>query len=704
MITSFVIAITALLALAGIALLVTRKLLAAGYIGGRSWPTGPDGTARPRGLTLLEPRLGAHRAAGGGRLADPVAALPEVGLTKRLRKSRLERAAFATAQQAAPPKQRRRRNWGVAPYFALLAGAAGVLVALADALNRSGRGGGVALFWFVVLGLMACAAFRLSLLMPTRLERIGIVLVMGEFLYLVKVLKDPFTFMYSDELVHAFNAQRMLETGSALHANPILPVTGHYVGLPAITDAVTSLTGLKVFGAGLLVIGVARLVILLGLFLLFEDVAQSARVAGLAALFYTAHPNFVFFTGQYAYESLAFPLAVFGLAAVNRWMVPDDPGVRRGWAIAALIAISGVVMTHHMTTYALVGFLLAASVAHYALARQSGSWNPWPFAAFSVAAAVAWLVLVASDTAGYLSIIFGKAFQETIRTLAFESAPRQLFEADSGGGSPWGERVVGLASVALIAGVIPIALFEVWRRHRRNTIAVVLAIGASAYVGVLFLRFVPRAWEIANRSSEFLFVGVALMLALASVRAVVVVPRGLGRTAVAAAAALLLAGGIIAGWPTDLRLSLPYRVDAAGRVLEPQGTTAARWSRENLGTGHNFVADPSNARLQLWQGELAYAGGNPNLNDIIRQPFLAPWMVDELRQKDVRFLVMDRRRISQNQTFGNYFFSPRAARLGLYSAAEYAKFDRQPGMSKVYDSGNISIYDLSQFAYDPATR
>ena len=71
-----------------------------------------------------------------------------------------------------------------------------------------------------------------------------------------------------------------------LHANPVLPVTGHYVGLPAITDAVSSLTGLKVFGAGILVIGVARLVIMLGLFLLFEDVSGSARVAGLAALFY----------------------------------------------------------------------------------------------------------------------------------------------------------------------------------------------------------------------------------------------------------------------------------------------------------------------------------------------------------------------------------------------------------------------------------
>ena len=702
MILSFATAIMAALAFTAIALLATRLLLAAGYIGKRSWPTGFAGAARPLG----ESRFGAlaRRTGRKGRVAEAVVTPPKVTPAERRRKPSLEQDLSSDEQPTTAAKQRRGGRWGFAPYFMLLAGAAGVLVAVADALNRSGRGGGVALFWLVVLGLMACAAFRLSLLMPPRLERIGIVLIMGEFLYLVKLLKDPFTFMYSDELVHAFNAQRVLETGSVLHANPILPVTGHYVGLPAITDAVSSLTGLKVFGAGLLVIGVARLVMMLGLFMLFEDVAQSARVAGLAALFYTAHPNFVFFTGQYAYESLAFPLAVVAIAAVNRWMLPDDPRIRRAWAIAALIAITGVVMTHHMTTYALVGFFLAASVAHRLLARQSRYWNPWPFAGFTVVAAVIWLVFVASDTAGYLSVIFGKAFQETIRTVAFESAPRQLFKADAGGGSPWGERVVGLASVALIAGVMPIALLEVWRRHRRNTVAVVLAIGASAYVGVLFLRFVPRAWEIANRSSEFLFVGVALMLAFASVRAVSLLPRGLGRAAVAGAAALLLAGGIIAGWPTDLRLSLPYRVDAAGRVLEPQGTTAARWSTSNLGTGRNFLADPSNARLLLWQGEIAYAGGNPNLNDILRQPLLASWMVDQLREKQVRFLVMDRRRISQNQTFGNYFFSPRAARLGLYSAAAYAKFDRQPGISKVYDSGNVSIYDLSEFDYDAGIR
>jgi hypothetical protein len=263
---------------------------------------------------------------------------------------------------------------------------------------------------------------------------------------------------------------------------------------------------------------------------------------------------------------------------------------------------------------------------------------------------------------------------------------------------------VGFASVALIAGLLPVALLAVWRRHRRDTVALMLAGCSVAYLGVLFLRFVPRAWEIGNRASEFLFVGVALMLAFASVRAVAVLPRGVGRAAVAGAAALLLAGGVIAGSPTDLRLSLPYRVDVGGRVLVPQGTTAARWARANLGEERHFLADPSNARLALSQGEVAFAGGNPNLNDVLRQPLLAPWMVDQLREHKVSFLVMDRRQISQNQSFGNYFFSPRAERLGLFSAASYAKFDRQPGMSKVYDSGNISIYDLDQFRYDPGIR
>ena len=443
---------------------------------------------------------------------------------------------------------------------------------------------------------------------------------------------------------------------------------------------------------------------ILGLFLLFEDVSRSARIAGLATLFYMAHPNFIFFTGQFAYESLAFPIAIIAVAATNRWMHLQDPQARRGWAVAAIVATSAVVMTHHMTTYALVGFLFLASVVHALIRERTSARNPWPLAVFALLAAVVWLTFVASETAGYLTTIFGQAVRDTVRTIAFEAAPRKLFNAETGGGSPWGERVVGLASIALIAGIMPVALLEAWRRYRHHTVGVVLALAGAGYVGVVFLRLVPKAWEIGNRASEFLFIGVGFMFALASVWAVARLPRPFGRASVVGAAVLVLAGGIIAGWPSDLRLSLPYRVKVADRILYPEGTTAADWTRANLGTERHFLADQSNARLQLSEGQVAFAGGSPDLDDILREPMLAPWMVDVMRERGINFLIMDRREISQNQSFGNYFFSARAARLGLFPESITTKFDRQPGISKIYDSGNLSIYNLDQLRYDPRNR
>ena len=154
MIISFAIAIMAALAFAAIALFATRLLLAAGYIGKRSWPSGFDGTARPLGARF---RALTHRTGGKGRVAEAVVTPPKVTAAQRRRKPRLEQDHSSVEQPATGAKQRRGSRWGVAPYFALLAGAAGVLVAVADGLNRSGRGGGVALFWLVVLGLMACA-------------------------------------------------------------------------------------------------------------------------------------------------------------------------------------------------------------------------------------------------------------------------------------------------------------------------------------------------------------------------------------------------------------------------------------------------------------------------------------------------------------------------------------------------------------------
>jgi len=437
------------------------------------------------------------------------------------------------------------------------------------------------------------------------------------------------------------------------------------------------------------------------LFLLFEEISRSATIAGLATVFYAANPNYLFFTAQYAYESLALPLAILVMAIVTRWMDCEHSGVRRSWAVVALILIGTVVMTHHMTTYALVAFLTAVSIVHALVARRARLLNPWPFALFAAAATIAWLIFVASETAGYLTFIFTRAAEATVDTIARESPPRQLFTSESGDANPGIERVIALAAIGLITLALPFALREVWRRYRRHPVALLFAAAAIGYPGVLLLRFVPSAWEVGNRASEFLFIGVALMLALVATR-ITYSWRGLaGRTAVTGAAAVIFAGGVIAGSPADARTALPYRITAQGSVLEPQGAAAARWAKENTDAGSRFAADQSNARLFIAQGRFAYAGSSPNVQDVISFSLLDPFMVDVLKTGRIRYVVMDRRYIRDDRTVGYFFTSPRAKRSGIYPWTWYEKFERQRGVSKLFDSGDIAIYDLKGLRYDP---
>jgi hypothetical protein len=581
----------------------------------------------------------------------------------------------------------------------LVSAAALLAVAVAHSLGRSGRPGGQALFWLGVLVPFALAAVRLGSMAVSRLERVGIVVVVGMTLYLVKVLQNPFAFLYSDEFNFAYNAQRVLDTHSLFDENPILSVSASYPGLATATSAVAELTGLGVFGAGLLVIGATRLLVTLSLFLLFEEITRSARIAGLAVLLYGAHPNFLFYSAEFGYESLALPLAALALAGVTRWMRREDDSLRHAWSIAVLIVIVAVVMTHHMTTYALLAFLLAAAGVSALVRRRGRTLNPWPFAAFAGLVTIGWLVFAASNTVGYLTFIFVRALRSAINTALNEAPARELFQSDKPGApSQSGEQFIAVASVVLIAVSLPIAARFVWKHYRRP-VPLVLTGAGIGYLAMLSLRFIPNAWEIGNRTSEFLFVGVAFLVAIAGLRVAAALRPPLGRIVLVGGATLVFAGGVVAALPPDLRLSLPYRISVQDRVLEPQGVVAARWARAHLGQDRRILADESNARLLLSEGQHPLAGGAPNKDDVLVDDILAPWMVKILREERVEFVLMDRRRIRQDRLAAYYFDSARARRAGRYQVAFAVKFERQPGTSRVFDSGDITIFDVRQVPF-----
>jgi hypothetical protein len=560
----------------------------------------------------------------------------------------------------------------------------------------------------------------------------------------------------TDELAHAPNSNAILHAHKLFTANSILPVTAHYPGLESLDAAFAAMSGLTSYGAGLVVIGAARVVIMLALYLLFERISGSSRTAALGTAIYTANASFLFFDAQVSYESLALPLLVLVMFAVAEWQRTQD---RWSWGLVAVLVTLAVAVTHHVTSYALVVLLLVlclvqlivrrvldrratepgrlehagsglsdhrkALVERYivqphalgsqSLARAGAArrgresvattvtlrqWVaeqpvPWVFFVVSLVATIAWLTFVADSTVGYLRPVFTNAFLSTIRTLSGESGPRHLFTATQGGHqAPLLERAVGLGSYALMAAAVPFGLRKLLRRHTYDPFALVLGLASVAFFGLAALRLAPGAWETAERASEFLFIGLGFVLAQTGLHRWS--PRWmpwLGRLVAVAFVSVIFAGGVIAGNPPSSRLSQPYLIQAGRHTIGPAGRELARWAAANLEPGTRYAAPDADARfLDTYARGYAVTNKAFDVDGILQAPGFAPWQLDLLAKAGVTYVVADRQTTSYGDSRG-YFFARRGS-ADLLPPGVARKFDRH-GADRLYDSGAIKVYKLT---------
>ena len=452
----------------------------------------------------------------------------------------------------------------------------------------------------------------------------------------------------------------------------------------------------------MIVLGAARLVFVLALFLFLERITGSARLAGIAVIVYATNPNFLFWSAEFSYESLALPLALLALLATAKALPPGTDrsppdaarAARIGWTAVALLATTATVMSHHLTSYALCGFLVAACMiagARASTRRQA----PWLLAGFAIAMTVLWVSTVAPGTGRYLLPVIERAFHESVATALGHSSARGLFSGGSGAQivAPAWQRLVAVASVGLIVLAIPLGLLQARRRFRRSPFVLVLAAAAVVYVAVLPMRLVPAAWETSNRSSEFLFLGVALCLALVRPRRR---PLRLARRAtVCAALAVMLVGGIVAGWPPRVLLALPSQARAAGgSQIVPQPHAAADWARSVLGPGRTFIAPEAIGRELLVEGgQMVWVTSAPfAAASVLFDGSVTSGIVDTLISHHVRYVVEDRL-ASGDDSMAGYFFRTSAPAAPADPVAA-GKYDSFPGIDRVFDSGQIAIYDV----------
>ncbi|MGH2974741.1 MAG: hypothetical protein ACRDLL_07735 [Solirubrobacterales bacterium] len=590
-------------------------------------------------------------------------------------------------------------NGFVAP-IALCCGLGLLLCSFANTLARETLDPSSLLYWGGILLISLPIFWRLTSRDASPGERLVLVCLLGLSLYGVKVVRDAPLFTFSDELVHAFNADQIASHHHLFRSNPILPVTPRYPGLEGATSALMTITGISSYWAGIVVVGIARLSLTIALFLLFARVGGSARTAGLAVAIYAGNFNFLYWGAQFSYESLSLPLfAVVLMAVAERGAAPRERA--RDWAVPIVLGIAAIVVTHHLTSYAVAVFLAALAVAYW-LVRRDWSWpNPWRFAVLAALLATAWLLLVANSTFGYLGPVIGEAFEAIFNTASGEAPPRALFEGKGSSASlpptPFLARAIALLAVGLLAAATPFGLMRFWRRYRRQPFALVFALAALGFFATLLLRLAPAAWETGNRLSEFLFIGLAFVAALAGLQNWR--PRNrpwIGRAALTAALGVLVVGGAIAGWPWDLQLASPIRASADGGTISSPPLALGEWAEHNVAEGERFAASTADARTLMNPGErTALAGKTPDIQDMLEETAFSGWELPLLRRENLRYVVTDRREISFDGTRG-YSFAIDGADEALLPLVSVTKFAELPGATRIYSSGDISIYDLGE--------
>jgi hypothetical protein len=458
----------------------------------------------------------------------------------------------------------------------------------------------------------------------------------------------------------------------------------------------------SIFTAGVIVIGVGRAILMVTIFALLERLTGSARIAGIGTLIYAANPNFLIFDAQYAYESLAVPLAAAALLT-TAWAARREAGRPLAMVLALLLG-GAVVVTHHMTSYALVAALVLWAVFAMVRNPRHERGGTIAFIAGAVAAMAAGWLFVAGDAVHHeLWPVVTEAAESLWNLVSGSAGAKAPFTAAKGYSDPLYIKVLGIASVVLLLVALPWALYATWRRRGRHPALSMLALAALIYPATLVLRLTSAGTETSNRASEFVFLGLGATIGVCFLRWLAVpVDSGAARVrvrlAATAAGCVVILGGVTVGQSSTTLLPGPYVVGADARSITAEGVAAARWARKTLPPEGRLLTDAGNKGLMAAIGLQDPQGGSVfgvPVGTIVTSPVLSPRVERMIAYDKIEYIVVDMRLTRDLPRSGHYFDG---GDPGPYSRpmADQAvkKFSDSGKLDKIYTSGNIRVFKV----------
>jgi hypothetical protein len=619
-------------------------------------------------------------------------------------------------------------RWGWFPLLTIVAGLSALLLAAAYSMARLQIAGADLLYWSAFP--IAVVPVFAVLLLPhrARRERIALVVLLGLEMFWPGLLRSPTSFTGYDELLHLRSLEDILRFGHLFHPNPLLTVSPYFPGLEIVTSAIAQVSGADPFTAAVVLLGFIRILFATALFLLFEEVSSSTRVAGLAAAIYILNPSFAFFDSAFAYESLALPLIPITLLVIARWARSSAGRWLPAQGLVVGVLLATLLISHHLTSYGLVILLVAWATLQAWLRRGADRYRGsiTTVALVATLGVLVWLFSVASLTLGYLLPPLGAAVGQMVRLITTGEG-RTLFESATGEVAPLWQRLAGIGATGILLAWLPIGVGAIWVRLRNSSLALLLLLVGLAYPVSLVLRLTPTGSEAAGRSSAIIFLGLAFIVALGIVtfgdfvgwsatrlrlprswssRIVGLTERPTRWRVIAAAGFGVLAlGSVIVGTSPETRLPGPYLVEADPRSIDAEGIAAARWARNVLGPDARIAADRVNRLLLgsygVEQVVFAHSEGVETW-ELFLSSGIGKDEQATLEAIHLSYLMIDRRLSGSLPLFGFYYEEGEIA-AGPYTAPIspdlLGKWDRDPAVDRIFDSGDLQVYDVRRLSH-----
>src|SRR5262249_9703776 len=171
---------------------------------------------------------------------------------------------------------------------------------------------------------------------------------------------------------------------------------------------------------------------------------------------------------------------------------------------------------------------------------------------------------------------------------------------------------------------------------------------------------------------------------------------------------VFLGGIILAAGSNFALLPGPYEAIADARSIEPEGIQAAQWAATHLEDGGLVATDRINQIIMGTYGNRQIATSittRIDLSSVFLSEQLGPKEIALLRSVHIHYLVVDLR-LSQSLPLLGFYYEQTEAdafhHIMPVSITALTKFHYLPNIDRIFDGGDIIIYNVESLTYETA--